>query len=238
MGIVGRHEWYVDGIRPLCVPVEEVGTQHFVVPIFLDANASGTLFERRCPIGKAISGISGRAGSRIDSLTIHCSDFDSSTLRFTGNRVALQAVGGTGGTDFSRRNCPAGKAGRGFRGTDSSSYWPMPSTRHSLNSIGLVCAQPFPGAPMGCVRNSQTSPRRARQCGGSKAIESPCGLFVPGVTAQALAALAGRAGLRWAPGRHGSGVDAAAGAAPALPANARTPAATSPSGRYRPARRS
>jgi hypothetical protein len=61
-----------------------------------------------CPSGSVVTGFSGRSGLLIDAVQLTCSKLNADgTL---GTKSTTAQVGGTGGSGFSERSCPAGMA--------------------------------------------------------------------------------------------------------------------------------
>ena len=138
IGITGGSGQWVDRVGGVCIQVTNdgqwIGGETSTPP---STGSSGTAFSIRCPANSAVAGLSGRAGSWLDRLQVHCR-----ALGFAGNlkddlRLA-GATGGTGGTTgFGPHVCDDNKPARGIAGTAASMMGAA-----LVGRIGLVCAKP------------------------------------------------------------------------------------------------
>lgn len=74
------------------------------------ATAAGRDFTLQCPPDHGVTGISGRAGSVVDGLSLRCAPLGQDAqglIAVTSAGLDLVAVGGTGGSPFAE-NCPGG----------------------------------------------------------------------------------------------------------------------------------
>jgi serine protease len=106
--------WWLDSIAPRCVATTPTGAwDGQPVTGARMGGGGGTPSTMTCPNNQAVSGIDGRANWYIDRLRLRCRallDADSTT----GRASVLVAVGGNGGSEFGRIDCPADLAATGF----------------------------------------------------------------------------------------------------------------------------
>lgn len=98
-------------------------------------NAVGEWWDRYCPANHVVVALSGRAGSYIDSLTVHCAPLTitgspGSLTVSRGSDTPLPAIGGQGGTPFLPLVCASGGVAVGFRSRYGS----------FVNAFGLRCS--------------------------------------------------------------------------------------------------
>jgi hypothetical protein len=97
-------------------------------------------FTKTCPAGYAVNGFSGRSGTYLDAIELHCGQ-----LQVTGDRANAEITlvnqgpahppglkGGPGGTPFGPVTCPEGGVATGLN--LRSDAW--------IDRMGLVCAKP------------------------------------------------------------------------------------------------
>jgi hypothetical protein len=138
IGITGGSGQWVDRVAGICVQVTNdgqwIGSETATPP---STGTSGTPFSIRCAANSAVAGLSGRAGSWLDRLQVHCR-----ALSFAGTvKDDLRLAGATGGsggsTGYGPNVCDDDKPARGITGTAASMMGAA-----LVGRIGLVCARP------------------------------------------------------------------------------------------------
>jgi hypothetical protein len=138
IGITGGSGQWVDRVGGLCIQVTNdgqwIGSETSTPP---STGSSGSAFSIRCAANSAVAGLSGRAGSWLDRLQVHCR-----ALGFAGTlKDALRlagATGGTGGTTgFGPHTCDDDRPARALTGTAASTLGAA-----LVGRLGLVCARP------------------------------------------------------------------------------------------------
>jgi hypothetical protein len=107
----------------------------------LDCRLFGTSF--------VMTGISGKSGAGIDRLRVRCTQVTSTGTVGTGTNAIVRTTdefGGTSGTAFTR-NCPAGQAVTGIRGTIE---------HEQVRGLGLQCKPLAGGLATGSLTNTTT----------------------------------------------------------------------------------
>ena len=137
VGITGASGQWVDRVQGLCMQVTNdgqwIGSETMTPPT---TGTSGTPFSLRCAANSAVSALSGRSGSWVDRLQVHCSPLSfagsiQSTLQLAG------AVGGTGGTAaFGPNRCEDRRPARAITGTMGQVLGVG-----TVGRIGLRCAR-------------------------------------------------------------------------------------------------
>jgi hypothetical protein len=113
-GVRVKAGYWLDSIEPRCVAVTATGAWSGSVNNGTRAGGSGgTVARLTCPDNQAVSAISGRAGAYIDQLRLRCSALTSATT-VADDSDFLGSVGGTGGDEFDRIDCPSHLAATGF----------------------------------------------------------------------------------------------------------------------------
>lgn len=137
VGIAGASGQWVDRVQGLCMQVTNdgqwIGSETSTPPTM---GTSGTPFSIRCAANSAVSALSGRSGSWVDRLQVHCSPLSfagsmQSTLQLAG------AAGGTGGTTgFGPNTCEDRRPARAITGTMGQALGVG-----TVGRIGLRCAR-------------------------------------------------------------------------------------------------
>jgi hypothetical protein len=137
IGITGAAGQWVDRVQGLCMQVTNegqwIGSETTTPPT---VGTSGTPFSIRCAANSAVSALSGRSGSWVDRLQVHCSPLSfagtvQSTLQLAG------AAGGTGGTTgFGPNTCEDRRPARAITGTMGQVLGVG-----TVGRIGLRCAR-------------------------------------------------------------------------------------------------
>jgi hypothetical protein len=102
----------------------------------LRGTSTGPTNFRRCPQGYALTAISGRASTVLESLTLQCSRVDVTgtgpyTVTVPAASRNIVPVGGTGGTAFASIACPANRVAMGLASR----------TGAAVDALGLRCEQ-------------------------------------------------------------------------------------------------
>jgi hypothetical protein len=138
IGITGGSGQWVDRVGGVCIQVTNdgqwIGSETSTPP---STGSSGTSFTIRCGANSAVAGLSGRAGSWLDRLQVHCRALGSAGTLKDDLRLA-GATGGTGGTTgFGPHACDDNKPARALTGTAASMLGAA-----LVGRLGLVCARP------------------------------------------------------------------------------------------------
>ncbi|GIX46731.1 MAG: hypothetical protein KatS3mg131_0942 [Candidatus Tectimicrobiota bacterium] len=129
VGLKGRSGWWLDQVQVQCVRIDGQGRWSSGVVTRGSAGGNGgNPFTRTCSSGYAVVGFDGKAGSYVDRLELRCRKLTGASST-SGSEVALAAVGGNGGRDFSAKRCPSSRPAVGIYGR-SGSY---------VDAFGLVC---------------------------------------------------------------------------------------------------
>ena len=137
IGITGASGQWVDRVQGLCIQVTNdgqwIGSETTTPP---SVGTSGTPFSIKCAANSAVSALSGRSGSWVDRLQVHCSPLSfagsmQSTLQLAGS------AGGTGGTTgFGPNTCEDRRPARAITGTMGQVLGVG-----TVGRIGLKCAR-------------------------------------------------------------------------------------------------
>lgn len=139
VGVYGTYKSWMDNLGVRCVQVGIDGS--WIGSPRNGPSRGGSGGDRsisiQCPSGRAVTGITGAAGSYIHRIGLQCKTLGAEA-RTSGSNSSIAAVGATGGTNFSATSCDSGgRPAVGFRAW--TGWW--------VDAIQLGCSYLLPTAP-------------------------------------------------------------------------------------------
>ena len=142
VGLSGRSAASIVALRPICAEVDNRG--HWMSSITRGdeiGGAGGAAFNIRCDNDEVVRGISGTAGTAIDSVAVLCSPLENGRVSISPPKLRNRA-GGTGGRAYGPLDCQSEPA-QGITGASGD----------AVTWIALICNLPANQQPGSDVVN-------------------------------------------------------------------------------------
>lgn len=133
--LVGLRGGSGDGLRwlaPRCVALAGQRWSGRVIKRPRVGSRGGETFERLCPVNTVVSGISGKAGGKVEEIRLECRPLGADG-RLRGQTIRLDPAGDGGGTGYGPLRCSTGFPAASIYGLAGG---------ERLNTLGLACRKP------------------------------------------------------------------------------------------------